>query len=153
MNYQSPYVLLIDHDTEEVNLISSHFRKEGLLFRCVVLRDGREAIDFLFYRGKYRKYPRVKPSLILLKQQLPKITGFEVLRYIRDDTDLRNVPVVILSDTESDLDRREALKIGANAFVCRDRRIGAFERSMQMILMIWRASSMVRTSLRRFAEV
>ncbi len=140
--HRPPYLLLIDNDVEEIHRIASWLRKEGVVPRCVVLRDGKEANDFLLYRGKYRKHPRLKPSLILLKLQLPKMTGFEVLRYIRNDSDLRNVPVVVLSDTGSDLDRREALRIGANAFVGRDRRVGASERNVKMIAAIWKASSM-----------
>jgi CheY-like chemotaxis protein len=84
----------------------------------VVVRDGQEAIDYLFLRGEYAgRDPDVLPSVVLLDLNLPKLSGLEVLRQLRGDERTRRLPVVVLTTSKEEKDVIGSYELGANSYV------------------------------------
>ncbi len=88
-------ILLVEDDLDDAGLTIETLRKGDVPCRISLVRDGEEALEFLFQQGRFRRAPR--PDLILLDLQLPKIDGREVLLKVRADEKLKNIPVVVLT--------------------------------------------------------
>lgn len=93
-------ILLVEDSLIDARLTIAALRKGGLKHRLTLTRDGAEATEFLFRRGRFAQAPR--PDLILLDVVLPKKSGLEVLAEVREDGDLRKIPVVVLTASEDD---------------------------------------------------
>ena len=83
----------------------------------VVLRDGQEAIDYFFGQGNYTGRSPEIPSVIMLDLKLPKVDGLEVLRQIKDDDQLKRVPVVVLTSSQEEADVATGYNLGANSYI------------------------------------
>src|SRR5262245_46423463 len=108
MDYQPVEVLLVEDTLSDVELALHAFKKSGLNSRIQVVRDGEEALEFLFCEGAYAgRSIDQPPRLILLDLKLPKIDGLEVLRRIKSDPRTRKIPVVVLTSSAEhpDIDR------------------------------------------------
>jgi CheY-like chemotaxis protein/DNA-binding XRE family transcriptional regulator len=121
-------ILLVEDDPRDVELTLAAFGAARLANSVQVLRDGAEALDFVFCRGAYsrRKAPH-RPQLMLLDLNLPKVQGLEVLRAIKGDQLTRSIHVVVLTISKKDQDTREALQLGAEAYIVKPvdfRRLG-----------------------------
>jgi len=90
----------------------------------LVAADGAEALDYVHRRGKYTALP--KPDLVVLDLNLPKSDGTDILQCIRDSEELRDVPVVILTSSDSPRDRAAALRLGANGYITKPSDLDAF---------------------------
>ncbi|OGS36268.1 MAG: two-component system response regulator [Elusimicrobia bacterium RIFOXYB2_FULL_49_7] len=113
-------ILLVEDNPDDEMLTLRAFEKSRVANRIVVVRDGVEALDYLFARGAYAK--RVKeevPQVVLLDIKLPKIDGLGVLRAIRNDETTRLVPVVILASSREEQDLVRSYDLGANSYVCK----------------------------------
>jgi len=112
------YILLVEDnpDDEELTLLS--LRKNNLAHDIVVVRDGVEAIEFLFGNGQYaqRDVAHV-PTIILLDLKLPKLDGLGVLKRLRADERTRTLPVVVLTSSSQDADVIASYNLGANSYV------------------------------------
>lgn len=108
-------VLLVEDNTEDVELTRAAFDATGITKQLHVARDGKQALDFLFRRGAFTKAPR--PDLVLLDLNLPYIKGQEVLRQIKAAPDLRQIPVVMLTMSQSPEHVLQAYQAGAAAYV------------------------------------
>lgn len=93
-------ILLVEDSLIDARLTIAALRKGGLKHRLTLARDGAEAADFLFRRGRFALAPQ--PDLILLDLVLPKKSGLELLAEVREDDDLKNIPVVVLTAAEDD---------------------------------------------------
>ena len=111
-------VLLVDDDPNDVELLQRVFRNDPLANRIVVVRDGVEALEYLFGTGRYHdRDPAHQPQVVLLDLNLPALDGLEVLRRIRADPRFRKLPVVILSSSDADRDKLAGYELGANSYV------------------------------------
>jgi two-component system, response regulator len=111
-------ILLVEDNPNDEDLTKRAFKKNNIGNELIVVRDGAEALDFLFCKGEYtNRDPNEKPELILLDINLPKISGLDVLRRIRADENLRLLSVVILTSSREDRDIIEGYKLGANSYV------------------------------------
>ena len=98
---QDPFILLVEDNPDDELLTQRAFRKNNILNRIEVVRDGAEALDFLLAKGSYAKRdPFHVPQLILLDLKLPKVDGLEVLRCIRETEATRLLPVVVLTSSK-----------------------------------------------------
>jgi len=110
-------VLWVEDDADDVLLIGRAIRKAGL-DRPNLARDGREAVAYLSGSGEYAdRDAHPFPSLILLDLKLPKMSGFEVLQWIRERPDVRRVPVVMFTSSKEKADIDRAYELGANAYL------------------------------------
>jgi two-component system, response regulator len=132
------YILLVEDnpDDEELTLLS--LRKNNLAHQIVVVRDGVEAIDYLFGNGQYagRDLSQV-PTVILLDLKLPKLDGLGVLKRLRADERTRNLPVVVLTSSSQDADVIASYNLGANSYVRKPVEFGAFVESVSSLGLYW----------------
>lgn len=111
-------VLLVEDLEEHVLIITHALERSELRKRVFVTRDGEEALDFLYNRGKYlskEEYP--KPDIILLDLRLPKLDGIEVLKRIRREEELKDIPVIVLTSSKRDEDIIGAYKSGVSSYL------------------------------------
>ena len=114
----NPELLLVDDNNSDVKLTLHAMQQSGALTKVAVVRDGEEALEFLFGRGRYVASHRpLSLRLILLDLKLPKINGFEVLRAIKADDSTRSIPVVVLTSSNQERDLIESYELGANSYV------------------------------------
>jgi two-component system response regulator len=132
------YILLVEDnpDDEELTLLS--LRKNNLGHEIVVVRDGIEAIDFLFGTGQYagRDLSRT-PTVILLDLKLPKLDGLGVLKRLRADERTRMLPVVVLTSSSQDADVLASYNLGANSYVRKPVEFGSFVEAVSSLGMYW----------------
>lgn len=132
------YILLVEDnpDDEELTLLS--LRKNNLAHEIVVVRDGVEAIDYLFGNGQYasRDVSNV-PTVILLDLKLPKLDGLGVLKRLRADERTRNLPVVVLTSSSQDADVIASYNLGANSYVRKPVEFGAFVEAVSSLGLYW----------------
>ena len=124
-------LLLVDDDTGDVLITSEALDDSNLAHNLHVVSDGEEAIRFLRRRGEFADSPR--PDLVILDLNLPRLSGREVLALIKDDEDLRRIPVVILSTSDAEEDVLGGYDLHANAYVTKPVDFGAFTRAVRQI--------------------
>jgi len=110
-------ILLVEDNPTDEKLTLRAFKKSGIANEVVVVRDGAEALDYLFETGTHAGRPPVDLSVILLDLKIPLIDGLEVLRRIRADERTRVLPVVILTSSTEEEDIARGYALGANAYV------------------------------------
>jgi len=131
-------VLLVEDNPDHAELTLKALKDGNLLNEIVWVKDGEEALDFLYHRGRYTdatKAPR--PGLILLDLRLPKVDGHEVLRQIKGDEDLRSIPVVMLTTSEREDEISQSYKAGANSFVSKPVRFADFMERVRSLKLYW----------------
>jgi two-component system response regulator len=132
------YILLVEDnpDDEELTLLS--LRKNNLAHDIVVVRDGVEAIEFLFGNGQHaqRDVAHV-PTVILLDLKLPKLDGLGVLKRLRADERTRTLPVVVLTSSSQDADVIASYNLGANSYVRKPVEFGAFVEAVSSLGLYW----------------
>lgn len=111
-------ILLIEDNDDDAELAITALRFKNLAHHLVRLSDGVQALEFLSARGMYsHRNPEQKPTVILLDIKMPKISGLEVLKTIKNDERLRLIPVVMLSSSQEKSDIDESYRRGANGYV------------------------------------
>lgn len=137
MNTQKTILLIEDNaDDEEMALYA--LRKQHIADQIIVARDGKEALDYLFARGKYAERDNsILPHLILLDIKLPRVNGIEVLRRIRNSQMTRFVPVVMLTTSDEDQDRRQCYELNANSFIRKPVNFDSFVELIRNVGLYW----------------
>jgi len=111
-------ILLVEDDQDDIELVKRAFRKGRILNELYVVRDGQQALEFLYHTGRYTNQDNApRPGIILLDLNMPGVTGQEVLEKIKTDTKLRRIPVIILTTSSSHKEIRESYEHGANTFI------------------------------------
>jgi CheY-like chemotaxis protein len=110
-------ILLVEDNPNDVELTLTALKDAHLANDVVVMRDGEEALDYLFRRNAYAAEPAKRPAVILLDLKMPKVDGHEVLRQIRSDPELRLIPVVMLTSSREERDLFESYDKGVNSYV------------------------------------
>jgi CheY-like chemotaxis protein len=131
-------ILLIEDNPDDEMLTLRALKKNNILNEVVVVRDGVEALDYLFGTGAYvDRDLSVMPHLILLDLRLPRIEGLEVLRRLRDDERTRLLPVVILTSSDEEQDIVSSYALGANSYIRKPVDFGQFTKSVQQLGLYW----------------
>lgn len=136
-NYKKNHaaILLIEDNIADIRIIQEILQDYKIMINLFVVRDGVEAIDFLKKRGKYVNVQT--PHLILLDLNLPKKNGFEVLKEIKEDRDLRRIPVSILTVSDAEDDLLKAYDLHANCYIIKPLEIKEFYRIFESIINFW----------------
>jgi len=131
-------ILLVEDNPDDEKLTLRAMKKNNILNDIIVVRDGAEALDFLFGEGKYEgRETDVSPQVILLDINLPKIGGLEVLRRIRENERTCLYPVVILTSSREEKDLVESYKLGANSYICKPVDFNQFSESIRQLGLYW----------------
>lgn len=134
----SKMILLVEDTASDEKLTVLAFKKSGISNEVVVVRDGAEALDYLFGTGKYAgRDTNVLPTLVLLDLGLPRISGHEVLRRIRADERTKLIPVVILTSSKEDEDVARGYALGANAYVRKPVDFVEFAQAAKTLGLFW----------------
>jgi len=118
MNREEVEILLVEDNRDDVELALLALHKGGLANKIHVARDGEEALDFLFCRGKHavRSFD-APPKLVLLDLKLPKIDGLEVLRELKKDARTCSIPVVVMTSSKEQRDMIDGYRMGLNSYI------------------------------------
>lgn len=129
-------ILLVDDSPRDTEMAVHALESCSLANEVTTLRDGSEALDYLYCRGDYAQRPPGNPAVILLDLKMPRVDGLEVLRQIKTDPDLRFIPVVMMTSSREEKDIVACYQLGSNAYVVKPvnfhefveavRRVGAF---------------------------
>ncbi|HLA68467.1 MAG TPA: response regulator [Bacteroidota bacterium] len=130
-------ILLAEDSEQDIELTLEALRENNLANDVVVVRDGEQALDYLYARGEFRNKVNGLPAVILLDLKMPKVDGMEVLRTIRGDAKLRELPVVILTSSREERDLVEAYGLGVNAFVVKPVDFHEFLNAVKALGVFW----------------
>jgi two-component system response regulator len=137
-NLNAVEILLVEDNPQDAELTIRALKKNNLANQLVHVKDGAEALDYLFARGKYDgRDTKNMPKVVLLDLKLPKLNGLEVLRAIKDDENLCVIPVVIVTSSSEDPDVRTAYELGANSYVVKPVEFTAFVEAMSRLGLYW----------------
>src|SRR5919112_4734731 len=130
-------ILLVEDNPKDLELTLVALAKTNLANEVIVLRDGAEVLDYLYYRGDYQGRPRGNPAVILLDLKLPKVDGLQVLEQIKSDPELQAVPVVMLTASREEKDLLRSYKLGVNAYVVKPVGFKEFIEGIQDLGIFW----------------
>jgi two-component system response regulator len=134
---QAKYILLVEDNLDDELLTIRALKKNNLLNNVEVVRDGAEALEYLYKEGKYKNRIKGLPEVILLDLKLPKLSGLEVLKQIRSDERTKFLPVVILTSSDEDRDLIESYKLGANSYVHKPVDFNQFTEAVNNLGLYW----------------
>jgi CheY-like chemotaxis protein len=137
-NNQEKVILLVEDNADDVDLTIRALKKHNILNEVVVARDGVEALDYLFATGAYAgRDLSVPPEVVLLDLKLPKISGLEVLKRIREDAQTRLQPVVILTSSTEEQDLTASYGLGANSYIRKPVDFAQFSEAVRQVGLYW----------------
>jgi len=135
---QNVEILLVEDNPNDVELALHTMQKHNFANRIHVVRDGVEALDFVFCRGAYESRSINRPpKVVLLDLKLPKVDGLEVLRQIRGDERTRMLPVVIMTSSREERDVIESYKLGINSYIVKPMNFGEFCEVVHQVGCYW----------------
>ena len=138
MRTNEVHILLVEDNPDDVELAMHALRKENLGNLIQIARDGEEALDFLFCRGRFSARNRADPpKLVLLDLKLPKVDGIEVLREIKSDPRTRSIPVVVLTSSKEDKDVVNSYQFGVNSYIQKPVDFQQFQETVKQLGMYW----------------
>ena len=131
----SEHFVLVEDRPEEVELIEMALSEAEVKHDFIWLKDGEEAIAF--FADDSLKEQKKLPKIIVLDLKLPKVDGLNVLKYLRSNPDLKNVPIVVLTSSAREDDKRMAYQIGANSFLVKSSDLDQFISTIQEMTSYW----------------
>jgi CheY-like chemotaxis protein len=138
MNHEPLNILLVEDEEAHAQLTKRAIRKAGNANRIDIVYDGEEALNYLYNNGEYAdktKYPR--PGLILLDIKLPGIDGIQVLKTIKEDPNLKRMPVIMLTTSKRDEDIAQSYNYHANSYLTKPVGFKEFEDKIQQLDYYW----------------
>jgi CheY-like chemotaxis protein len=130
-------ILLVEDSRRDAELILDALGNNQLANEVVHVRDGAEALDYLYRRGEFAARPDGQPALILLDLKLPKVDGLEVLRQIKGDPSLKMIPVVMMTSSREEQDLLHSYQLGVNAYVVKPLKFQDFVRAVKDVGAFW----------------
>lgn len=130
-------ILLVEDNPADEELTLYALKAQNLANNIEVVRDGAEALEFIFRTGAYANRADSSPKLILLDLKLPKVDGLEVLRRIKLDPRTRSVPVVMLTSSREERDVIESYSLGVNSYICKPVDFGQFAQVVREMGLYW----------------
>jgi two-component system response regulator len=137
-NLRNDTILLVEDNMDDEELTLLAFKACNLTNHVEVVRDGAEALEYLFCTGKHKdRDPGRMPQLILLDLKLPKIGGLDVLRRVRENPATQLLPVVVLTTSSEDEDIVSSYRLGANSYVRKPVEFSRFQEAIHQLGMYW----------------
>jgi len=131
-------ILLAEDNPDDILLTQKAFQKSNILNELIVVKNGKEALDFLFCEGQFKDRDcKHMPELILLDLKMPKIDGLEVLKQIRDNKRTKHLPVVILTTSKEENDMIASYCLGANSYITKPVDFNQFVTAVEQLGLYW----------------
>jgi two-component system response regulator len=130
-------ILLVEDNPDDVELALHALKKNNIINHVEVVRDGQEALDYLFYKGKYSNSPHPLPGLILLDLKLPKVDGIQILKDIKVDRKRKLIPVVVRTSSKEEKDVIESYDLGVNSYIRKPVNFDQFVETVKHIGFYW----------------
>ena len=135
---QQVEILLAEDSPADAEMTLRALRRNNLANKVHWVRDGEEALDYMFCRGAYESRNRaLSPKLVMLDIKMPKVDGIEVLRRLKSDAALRAVPVVIMTSSSEQRDLVESYHLGVNSYIVKPVEFEAFHETVAKIGLYW----------------
>lgn len=143
MNEQNKTILLVEDNADDVALTLRAFKRSHLMNPVAAVRDGVEALDFLFTRGAYAGRGTTLPTLVILDLKLPKLDGLGVLKAMRADPRTALLPTVILTSSREEQDIIAGYSLGANSYVRKPVDFAEFLEAVKVLGIYWLALNQI----------
>jgi len=130
-------ILLAEDNPKDVELTLTALDEHNLANEVVVVKDGAEALDYLYCRDKFKMRAGGPPAVVLLDIKMPKVDGLEVLRTIKKDDNMKTIPIVILTSSREEKDLIESYKLGVNAYVVKPVEFQLFVQAVKELGVFW----------------
>lgn len=130
-------ILMVEDDNNDVEMTLAALEEYNLANEVALTRDGEEALDYLYCRGKYQSRLNENPAVLLLDLKLPKVDGLEVLRQVKSDEKLKMIPVVVLTSSHEEKDMVASYKLGVNAYVVKPVDFHEFVNAIKELGVFW----------------
>ncbi|HTV61381.1 MAG TPA: response regulator [Verrucomicrobiae bacterium] len=130
-------ILLAEDNERDIELTLAALDEHNLANEVVTARDGAEALDYLYARGKFAGHANGLPVVVLLDLKMPRVDGLEVLRQMRNDPALKHVPVVMVTSSREEQDLVSSYQLGANAYVVKPVDFQKFVESVRELGFFW----------------
>lgn len=135
--FESRPIVLIDDSTSDIELIEDAVARYKMEPQLVILRDGAEAMEYLFGPIPTNRAAMWPPCLVLLDKQMPKISGMELARRIKADPELKMIPVVMFTGEHDQADLKECYQIGINAYVVKPTKYEEYREVVRDLIRFW----------------
>lgn len=130
-------ILLAEDNLNDIELMLSALEECNLANQVIVVRDGAEALDYLYRRGSFSERDDEQPVVVFLDIKMPKIDGLEVLRTIKSDASMKFIPVVMITSSREQQDLLNGYKLGANAYVVKPIKFEDFVEAIKELGLFW----------------
>ena len=130
-------ILLAEDSANDIELTLAALAEHRLANQVDVVRDGAEALDYLYHRGAFAGRDNGNPAVLLLDLKMPKVNGLEVLRTIKGDAALKTIPVVMLTSSREEGDLMASYELGVNAYVVKPVAFGDFMEALRELGGFW----------------
>jgi CheY-like chemotaxis protein len=130
-------ILLAEDNANDVELTVTALRENKVVNEVVVVRDGAQALDYLYKRNEFADRPGLNPALVLLDLKMPKVDGLEVLKQVKSDPALRAIPIVVLTSSREEQDLVQTYDLGVNAYVVKPVDFHEFVDAVKLLGGFW----------------
>jgi two-component system, response regulator len=138
MNLNEVEILLVEDNPYDAELATRALQKSKITNKIYHVKDGEEALDFLFNRGDYKERVNAKrPKVILLDLKMPKVSGLEVLKSIKANENTRTIPVVVLTSSKEEQDIIESYNLGVNSYIVKPVEVDKFFKAISDLEVYW----------------
>ncbi|WP_309613247.1 response regulator [Flavobacterium sp.] len=138
MNYDNVEILFAEDSPDDAILTIRALTKSGFTNKLLHVKDGAEALDFMYCKGIYsERNPKSRPKLLLLDLKMPKVSGMQVLEKVKSDPDFKSIPAVILTSSQEDPDIAKCYELGANSYIVKPVDSDKFFHAIKEMGMYW----------------
>jgi DNA-binding response OmpR family regulator len=130
-------ILLVEDDPKDVELTLTALEEYNLANEVIVARDGEEALEYLYSRGKFKTRSSGNPAVVLLDLKLPKVDGLEVLKQVKSEEKLRMIPIVVLTSSKEEKDMVASYELGVSAYVVKPVDFHEFVNAIKELGVFW----------------
>jgi len=138
MEHEKYDIVIVEDNPNDAELMVRSLKKNHLANKLILLKDGEQALDFLFCRGQYAgRDSSGSPNVIFLDLKLPKVDGLEVLKQVKSNEQTRKIPVIIVTSSKEDPDIAAAYDLDANSYVVKPVDFENFVKTMNQLGLYW----------------
>ena len=131
------YILYVDDSEDDTIMAKRAFDKSHFTNEIVILSDGQECVDFLFHENEFKNNERGFPVVILLDLNMPRLSGFDVLKKLRENESTHLIPIVVLTTSDAESDILKSYELGANSYITKPLQTEEFFKTIQTLDMYW----------------